>query len=78
MVSIEIRAGITRIHRSYKGPIRTNKLCGRIEVRGGEDRAYTIMCETSIDADYITVQMMDDDATLYINELEVIDHLEGK
>ena len=38
---------------------------------------YTIMCGTSIEADYITVQMMDDDATLYINELEVIGHLEG-
>ena len=77
MVNIEVRAGTTPIPGNYKGPIRKNTLCGKIEVRGGEDRVYTTMCDTSIDADYITVQVMDDDATLYINELEVIDHLEG-
>ena len=78
LVNIEIRAGITPIHGSYKGLIRANELCGKIEVRGGEDRVYTIMCEKSIQSDYITVQMIDDDVMLYINELEVIDHLEGK
>ena len=39
---------------------------------------YTIMCDKSIQSDYITIQMIDDNVSLRINELEVIENLEGK
>lgn len=78
LLNIEVRAGALPIYGGYKGIIRSNQLCGRIEVRGGEDRVYTIMCGKSIYTNYITVQLIDDGVALHINELEVIDHLEGK
>ena len=76
--NIEVRAGTTPIHGEYKGLITENQFCGRVAVRGGEDRVYTIMCEKSIQSDYITIQMIDDNVSLRINELEVIENLEGK
>ena len=77
LINIEVRAGSSLIRKDYKGRITLNKLCARIEIRGGEDRVYPIICAKSILADYITIQMMDDNAMLQINELEVIEHSEG-
>ena len=77
LINIEVRAGISSLSASYKGKITINKLCARVEVRGGEDRVYPIVCENSILADYITVQVIDDNAILQINELEIIENSEG-
>ena len=79
LVNFEVRAGLRSMSdlpdfapEHYNGKISINELCGRIEIRGGEDRVYPIICSKSILADFITIQMIDDNAMLQINELELI------
>ena len=78
LVNFEVRAGLRSIPENYNGKISINELCGTIEIRGGEDRVYPIICNKSILADYITIQMIDDDVMLQINELEVIKDADSK
>ena len=78
LVNYEVRAGLSSLPANYKGRILKNVLCGRIEIRGGEDRVYPIVCDQAIIANYITVQIIDDNAVLQINELEVMDGKDGK
>ena len=72
LVNYEIRAGLSSLPKNHQGEIVLNTLCGRVEIRGGEDRVYPIVCNESILADYLTVQVRDDNAMLKINELEII------
>jgi hypothetical protein len=85
LVNFEVRAGLRSVSELsdfspgiHKGKIAINELCGTIEIRGGEDRVYPIICSKSILADYITIQMIDDNAMLQINELEVIKDADSK
>ena len=78
LVNYEVRAGLSSLPANYKGRILKNVRCGRIEIRGGEDRVYPIVCDQAIIANYITIQIIDDNAVLQINELEVMDGKDGK
>ena len=75
--NVEVRAGATNVDSSLKGRIAVNKLCGKFTGPGANRRAYTIVCENSIPADFITLQTLKNNATLQINELELITS-EGK
>ena len=78
LVKYEVRAGLSSLPEAHTGKIAINQLCGQIEIRGGEDRVYPVICEKSILADYITIQVIDDNALLQINELELIKDTDGK
>ena len=78
LVKFEVRAGLSSLPETHKGKIAINQLCGKIEIRGGEDRVYPVICDKSILADYITIQVIDDNAMLQINELEIIEDTVGK
>ena len=39
---------------------------------------YPVVCDNSILADYVTIQVIDDNAMLQINELEMIIDNDGK
>ena len=74
---VEIRAGLAYVDDSATGKLRLNDYCGRYEGPGSNRRAYTIMCDKDIEADYITLQILDNNATLQINEMEIIKASEG-
>ena len=78
LVNFEVRAGLTSLPETHSGKIQINQLCGTMEIRGGEDRVYPVICDKSIRADYVTIQVMDDNAMLQINELEIIKDIDGK
>ena len=86
LVNFEVRAGLRSVseltgvthYLNHNAKISINELCGTIEIRGGEDRVYPIICSKSILADYITIQIIDDNAMLQINELEVIKEGDSK
>ena len=75
--NVEIRAGLGHLGPDFKGKISKNEICGKFEGPGDSRRAYTIMCEKEIVADYVTLQILDDNANLQINELEIITKSEG-
>ena len=73
--NIEIRAGLDRLGESAEGElININTVCGTFEGPGrrnpGYTEGYTIECDTPIEADFITVQMLEE-GVLQINELTV-------
>ena len=70
--NVEIRAGTTKLHPEYRGKILVNQLCGKFIGQGGNRRAYTILCESKILADTITIQLLEDSSQLQINELELV------
>ena len=78
LVNFEVRAGMTSLPEGHEGKITINQPCGKIEIRGGEDRVYPVVCDNSILADYVTIQVIDDNAMLQINELEIIIDNDGK
>ena len=77
-MNFEVRAGMTSLPEGHEGKITINQPCGKIEIRGGEDRVYPVVCDNSILADYVTIQVIDDNAMLQINELEIIIDNDGK
>ena len=78
LVNFEVRAGLTSLPEAHEGKITINQVCGKIEIRGGEDRVYPVICDNGILADYVTIQVIDDNAMLQINELEIIIDNDGK
>lgn len=70
--NIEIRAGVERLGENVEGElININTVCATFEGPGGWNKeGYTIVCDTPIEADYITVQMREE-GVLQINELTV-------
>ena len=58
LVNYEVRAGLSSLPANYKGRILKNVRCGSIEIRGGEDRVYPIVCDQAIIANYITIQII--------------------
>ena len=68
---VEIRAGNYSTKNGFKGQINVNELCGNFAGPGENGKEYTISCANTISADYVTVQILDDRATLAINEIKV-------
>ena len=77
LLNFEVRAGMTSLAPNFRGEINVNSLCGKVEKRGGEDRVYVVQCKEPIQARYVTVQLIDDNTILHINELEIIKASEG-
>ena len=75
---LEIRAGTSFVEKDFTGKMKINELCGTFDGPGKDRRVYTIMCTTDIKADYVTLQILDLNATLQINELEIITKSQGK
>ena len=76
--NVEIRAGTTKLEAGYRGKISTNTFCGKFSGPGGNRRAYTILCESKILADFISIQMLEENSQLQINELELVTSSTGK
>ena len=74
---IEVRAGTSFVEDDFTGKMKINELCGTFDGPGKDRRVYTIMCKNAIKADYVTVQILDLDSILEINELELITKSQG-
>ena len=72
--NVEVRAGSDDIKTDAKfsGTITINHLCNKFSGTAQAGRAETIYCSSPIMANYITVQILDDDSILEINEMDVI------
>ena len=68
---VEIRAGMHSVERDFKGRITKNKVCGKFEGPGEYGGEYTINCDKEMLVDYITVQILDDNAILSINDIRI-------
>ena len=57
-----------------------NDICGKfiVDFPTDERQVHTIMCNTSLLAEYITIQSIDKSTMLGINEIEIISSNEGK
>ena len=76
--NMEIRAGTKKLEPGFRGKISENILCGKFTGPGGNRRAYTITCESNILADFITIQMLEENSQLQINELELVTSSTGR
>ena len=74
---LEVRAGTSFVEDDFTGKMKINELCGTFDGPGKDRRVYTIMCKNTIKADYVTVQILDLDSILEINELELITKSQG-
>jgi len=75
---LEIRAGTSFVGKDFKGKMTINELCGTFKGPGKDRRVYTVMCGKEIQAEYVTLQILDLDSVLEINELEIITKSQGK
>ena len=75
---LEVRAGTSFVEDNFTGKMRINELCGSFDGPGKNRRVYTIMCKNEIEADYVSLQILDLDSVLEINELEIIPKSQGK
>ena len=69
---VELRAGVNGIHHSFRGRITTNELCGKFDGPGENGKEYIIKCKSPIVADYVTVQIVDKNSFLQLNEIYII------
>ena len=77
--NLEVRAGSIEIDSRFKGRIGpTNKYCGKFIGPGANRRSYTILCEEPTLADFITIQILENNTQLQINEIELITTSEGR
>ena len=74
---LEVRAGTSFVEDDFTGKMKINELCGTLDGPGKNRRVYTIMCKNEIEADYVTLQILDLDSVLEINELEIITKSQG-
>ena len=74
---VEVRAGTAYVESDFTGKMKINDQCGTLDGPGKDRRVYTIMCKNEIKADYVSVQILDLNSTLQINELEIIHKSEG-
>ena len=77
LVDVEIRAGIDSVAADASKRIKINELCGTFKGPGANRRVYTVMCKKEIVANYVTLQIVDTDSILQINELEIIPASKG-
>ena len=77
MQDIEIRVGNQSIGASFRGKIKVNTICSKFDgpSEAGED--YTITCKEEFLATYVMVQILDDKATLEINEIKIESGISG-
>ena len=75
---LEVRAGTSFVEDNFTGKMRINELCGSFDGPAKNRRVYTIMCKNDIEADYVSLQILDLDSVLEINELEIITKSQGK
>ena len=68
---VEIRAGKHPTKSGFKGQIKLNELCGKFAGPGETGQEHTIVCDNTISADYVTIQILDDNAILAINEMRI-------
>ena len=61
----------------FKGKLSANIICGIFAGPGEVGEDYTIVCDEPILADHVTIQILDDMATLQINELRIISKFQG-
>ena len=76
-MDVEIRAGIDSVAADASKRIKINELCGTFKGPGVNRRVYTVMCKKEIVANYVTLQIVDTDSILQINELEIIPASKG-
>ena len=69
---VEIRAGKLPLSTNRNGRINVNEICGTLPGPGEDGENYTIECEKEIDAEYVTVQILDDTAILSINDISIL------
>ena len=74
---LEVRAGTSFVEADFTGKMKINDLCGTFDGPGKDRRVYTIMCEKEIKADYVTLQILDLNSILQVNELEIITKSQG-
>ena len=76
--NVEIRAGMDNVNSTVQafnlqGRIVANEICGNFEGPGEDGKVYTIKCGAPIFANYITVQIINQEQSiLQINELKFI------
>ena len=75
---VEVRAGNTALQSNFTGKITANKICGKFEGPGRNGENYTIDCEEEIMAEYVTIQIIDDNALLNISEIQIQTGYNGK
>ena len=71
MRDIEIRVGNASFTTNSKGKIINNVICGVFKGPGDSGEDYTILCKQEVLADYVSIQILDDKATLQINQLRL-------
>jgi hypothetical protein len=71
MQDIQIRVGNNSVGTSFRGKINVNTICGKFDgpSKAGED--YTIACKEELLATHVTVQILDDMASLEVNEITI-------
>ena len=70
---IEVRAGRTEIAANYSGNIAQNTFCGSFIGPGANGGVYTINCDSPIEANVITIQIVEaGDQVLQLDEVEFI------
>ena len=71
MQDIEIRVGNQSIGTSFRGKIKVNNICGKFDGPSEAGKDYTIACKEELLATYVMVQILDDKATLEVNEIKI-------
>ena len=76
--NIEVRAGMAATPAGFDGKIEVNTRCGAYEAPTEAGGEFDIMCEEPILANFITVQMLNDDSVLPIDELKILKDANSK
>ena len=70
---VQIRAGRTAIDANHSGLITQNTLCGSFDGPGVDAGVYTISCKAPINANVVTIQIVDTGAQyLGLDEVEFL------
>ena len=69
--NVQIRAGMEKIETDPKEVLNINTLCGIFEGPGGQLTTHMIECSEPIQADFVIIQIMGENAYLNINEITV-------
>ena len=76
--NIEVRAGMATTEAEFAGKIEVNKKCGEYKGPSEAGGEYSIMCAEPILADFVTVQLLDDNSVLRIDELRILKDVNSK
>ena len=76
--NFEVRVGNEPVRPGMNGNILKNELCGKfVGVDDNDRKVYTIMCERNVFVEYVSIQIVEQDVKLAINEVEIIATSEG-